>query len=246
MNKYCVYLHRRKDNNEVFYIGEGTERRPYTFCKYTRSKSWHDIVSKSGGHIVEIVKTNLTKEEALDFEKQLINQYPNVINSKTRRTVKSIPSCVLDEFEYSETSPSFLIWKDTKKPAGFLIKTNNKNYWRVTVGKQKFMVHRLIATLIHGNISLQMVVNHLDGNGLNNHRNNLEVCSQAINMKNVNTKNSEHQGVKFKTRDNAWVATWRENGKTRSKSFSVKKYGLLESKELALQFRFLMIQNHAT
>lgn len=30
MNKFCVYCHIRPDKNEVFYIGRGDNKRPYS------------------------------------------------------------------------------------------------------------------------------------------------------------------------------------------------------------------------
>jgi hypothetical protein len=68
-----VYKHIRKDTNEVFYIGIGkTEKRAYSNAN--RNKHWHNIVNKYG-YIVEIIKTNLTKEDAIQIEIDLIKNY---------------------------------------------------------------------------------------------------------------------------------------------------------------------------
>lgn len=65
-----VYQHRRKDTNEVFYIGIGA-------CKYRayditgRNKHWKRIVDKVG-YDIEILIEDLSWEEARIVERQLI------------------------------------------------------------------------------------------------------------------------------------------------------------------------------
>lgn len=66
-----VYLHRRKDTNEVFYVGIGqTEKRAYD-VKSRKNKYWKRIVEKYG-YIVEILLTNLSWVQACEKEKELI------------------------------------------------------------------------------------------------------------------------------------------------------------------------------
>ena len=68
-----VYQHRRKDTNEVFYIGIGNkESRAYN--KYRNNRHWHYIVNKIG-YTVEITHQDLIWEEACSIEKYLIAFY---------------------------------------------------------------------------------------------------------------------------------------------------------------------------
>jgi hypothetical protein len=68
-----VYQHRRKDNNEIFYIGIGlTDKRAY-HIKY-RGKFWKDYTSKYQ-YEVEITHQNIIWEEACVIEKYLISFY---------------------------------------------------------------------------------------------------------------------------------------------------------------------------
>lgn len=68
-----VYQHRRKDTNEIFYIGIGKNtNRAYN--KYSRSKVWKDVVFKTD-YIVEILYNNLSWDEACLKEIQLIKLY---------------------------------------------------------------------------------------------------------------------------------------------------------------------------
>lgn len=62
-----------------------------------------------------------------------------------------------------------------------------KRYHRITVRDKNNIpctvsVHRLVATLFISKIPKGMVVNHKDGNKLNNHVNNLEICTIKQNI----------------------------------------------------------------
>lgn len=74
---YYVYFHKRKTNGEIFYIGKGKLNR--CFVKYGRSLYWNNIVNKDG-YIVEIFKDNLSEQESLKKEIELINIYKPICN----------------------------------------------------------------------------------------------------------------------------------------------------------------------
>ena len=60
MNDKVVYLHRRKLDNKVFYVGMGYKKRAYDFS--SRNKFWINYVKKYGEIIVgvRIEKIHLT------------------------------------------------------------------------------------------------------------------------------------------------------------------------------------------
>lgn len=67
-----VYQHIRKDKNEVFYIGIGTEmKRAYT--KKRNNPHWNNIV-KNHEYTVEILHQDVTWEQACEYEKKLISE----------------------------------------------------------------------------------------------------------------------------------------------------------------------------
>ncbi len=70
--KIVVYLHRRKDTNEVFYVGIGLKDRPYDIRG--RNNHWRNIVNKVGFN-TEIIEDNLTWEEACERERYWIKFY---------------------------------------------------------------------------------------------------------------------------------------------------------------------------
>lgn len=71
-----IYRHIRKDKNEVFYIGIGTDNKG----KYIRAKSknrnryWKRIVDKTN-YEIEILFDNISKEEAIKKEIEFIQLY---------------------------------------------------------------------------------------------------------------------------------------------------------------------------
>lgn len=68
-----VYLHKRKDNNDVFYVGIGksTER---AYSKDSRNTHWHSLVKKYG-YLVDITHNDIIYDEAFGIEKYLIEFY---------------------------------------------------------------------------------------------------------------------------------------------------------------------------
>ncbi len=69
-----VYLHRRNDNDKIFYIGIGqTEDRAYQ-TKNRKNKYWLNITNKYG-YSIEIIESDLTWEKACEIEKELIKKY---------------------------------------------------------------------------------------------------------------------------------------------------------------------------
>jgi hypothetical protein len=68
-----VYLHRRLDTNDVFYVGIGAQSKR-AYLKIGRNKHWHNIVNKFG-YSIEITHDNIIWEEACSIEKYLISFY---------------------------------------------------------------------------------------------------------------------------------------------------------------------------
>lgn len=61
---------------------------------------------------------------------------------------------------------------------------NNNGYARVAINQRRTLVHRLVAeTYLKPRRGRAKLVNHIDGDKLNNHYTNLEWCTQKQNMK---------------------------------------------------------------
>lgn len=72
---FFVYVHKRKDNGRIFYVGKGCRYRHKS--KWARTPHWHNIVNKYG-YTAEIVKNNLTQDAAFAFEMKLIKKYKHL------------------------------------------------------------------------------------------------------------------------------------------------------------------------
>ena len=72
-----VYLHRRTDNNEIFYVGIGNNIKRAYDVKNRSNKHWKGIVKKYG-HIVEIIENDLSWKDACIKEKELIKKYGRI------------------------------------------------------------------------------------------------------------------------------------------------------------------------
>lgn len=70
--RHYVYIHRKSTTGEVFYVGKGYGKRAWK--KSTRSEWWKRIEAKHG-RTVEILKDDLTEDEAFALEKETILRY---------------------------------------------------------------------------------------------------------------------------------------------------------------------------
>ena len=76
--KAYVYTHTRLDNNEVFYVGIGTQDKYKRASRvHYRTNYWNNIVKKCGWK-VDIVFDNLSWEDACKKEKELILKYGRI------------------------------------------------------------------------------------------------------------------------------------------------------------------------
>lgn len=112
---------------------------------------------------------------------------------------------------------------------------NNKGYYCVNLYMNskvyKYQVHRLVGIAFVPNPNNYPVINHIDGNPLNNHESNLEWCTQSHNMKhawdtglqsnrhaNASNKNrggsSKYVGVSWSEQRQRWCAHIRVNKKS--------------------------------
>lgn len=72
VNIYYVYVHRRLDTLEVFYVGKGSTNRAWV--KFRKNYHWKSIVEKHG-YSVEIVKDGMHESCSFALERLLIAKY---------------------------------------------------------------------------------------------------------------------------------------------------------------------------
>jgi hypothetical protein len=68
----CLYIHTRKSDGGIFYVGIGNKKRPYD--KIKRNRFWKSIVKKYD-YDITILKTTMSWEEACELEIKMIAFY---------------------------------------------------------------------------------------------------------------------------------------------------------------------------
>lgn len=113
--KYYVYVHKDPEGT-VFYVGKGTGRRAWA---KDRHGLWKKYVERfDGKYTVEIVKDNLTEQEALDLENSLMNKYGGQLINWVNYGL------MMDHGVYSEYWNKYREISKTKKEAKLLEKTD--------------------------------------------------------------------------------------------------------------------------
>ena len=113
-------------------------------------------------------------------------------------------------------------------------------YAATKVGGKRVLLHRMLMNLEIGD---PMMVDHKDGDGLNNKRTNLRVVDALLNQRNrkANSNNSSGvHGVIFREnhgKAGAWVATAVRDGRLVTRTFGCLKRGSDEAKRLAIEWR---------
>ena len=151
-----------------------------------------------------------------------------------------------ENFSLSDESPSGLIHKVSRKrvKAGNCVGTpHHSKHWVVRFSGKNYQIHRIIWILLNGSIQDDLVVDHLDGDGLNNKIVNLALKTSRHNQQNQSIHCDNTSGVAGVCINRAggklnWAANWRGcDGKKIFRSFSCNKYGYDEAKELAVKCR---------
>lgn len=106
--------------------------------------------------------------------------------------------------------------KHAGKRAGCLAKTKWNAYVLVGVEGVLYKGHRIIWEMHNGPIPEGMVIDHVDGDGLNNRLSNIRICTQAQNMCNrapIGNNPFKYKGVSWDKVRSKWVVTVSIKGK---------------------------------
>lgn len=72
MRTYYVYVHKRKSDGSVFYVGQGCKKRAWS--QSGRNRHWHRIVAKHG-YEVKVIIEGVSQPCALSMERATISFY---------------------------------------------------------------------------------------------------------------------------------------------------------------------------
>lgn len=169
-------------------------------------------------------------------------------------------------FYYDPSVPTGLRWKEDRftwkgrirvkkgTSAGSINTDNSKNYRSCTVyhNGARWFAARVVWILHNGHLDNELVIDHIDGNTLNNSIENLRAVKQVINNRNASKRkdnNTGVSGVHFTTAPGRKggvytyaTASWytSENVSKRC-HYSVLKHGLLPAFQMAFERRELEI-----
>lgn len=161
---------------------------------------------------------------------------------------------VLDMIEYSEDSPSGLIWK---VGGGRKIRGGQVGYykpqvrgvytratWTTMIKYKSYLCYRLVWILHNGTIPENYEIDHIDGNSLNNRIENLRCIESIFNKRNrafslLNTTGITgvvmHVNKSGKT---YYKAQWsKPDGKRGAKYFAIDEFGDELAEFLAAEYR---------
>lgn len=108
-------------------------------------------------------------------------------------------------------------WAMAGKPAGFV----SEGYVRVNFQRRKLHASRVIYAIWHGHDPGRLLVDHIDGNPLNNRPSNLRLATDAQNTAHQNKLRSDstsgERGVTWKKKNGKWAVQVGPSGKGRSR-----------------------------
>ena len=120
-------------------------------------------------------------------------------------------------------------------------KSANRLYAKRLYKGKTIRMHQVIADCTIGN-----VIDHINGDGLDNRKNNLRVCTQSDNMKNIKMRKNNISGVRgvhWDKNAKKWFCQVQNNGK---KTYLGLYKNLEQAKEVVLSHHKLISEFYQT
>lgn len=160
----------------------------------------------------EIGKFNACSRECSNEYRKTFDSVPKkqneIIEKENYYIIKiideeNIYNCLIDKDDISKIQNYYWTIRKDKRHL------NSTPYIQSCKKGKRVHLHRLIT-----NCPSDKVVDHINGNGLDNRKNNLRLVNQSINC--VNRHHKRSIGVKYVPRNDYWVAYIRLNGKLKN------------------------------
>ena len=165
-----------------------------------------------------------------------------------------------DYFVVDPESPTGLRWRDdvvrmyTSKQSGTSVAGQPAGVKRIIEGRSDsivvllrgkiYIVSRVIWEMVNGTIPEGYIIDHLDGDALNNKIENLACKTRGENMQNRKLDKRNNTGVPGVVFNGwAYIARYQNvEKKSKTKAFPIKTYGKEEAFRLACEWRLSMLQ----
>lgn len=254
---YCVYMHVDKEGTP-FYVGSGTIKRAMQkeLENSKMNSSCRGIAySQKVGELnfdydVNIVCQNLTKSEAIDLEILHYEENKSTIVNKNKPShIVQIDAAEVSQFvKYNPEFKTGLEWTVDLYAMGDKGRRNaakgtqagsvmQGRHSTIKISGVNYLCHRVVAALHNLDITSK-IVDHIDGDLSNNRIENLRVTDQKTNNRNCAIGSNNKSGKKGVYIGEVSIsAHWKENWVSKTRSFSVNKYGYDEAFRLACEYR---------
>lgn len=93
---------------------------------------------------------------------------------------------------------------------------DHRSYVKVRIKGRQYLLHRLVWVFFYGDLLEGMVVDHIDGNTLNNKVENLRMCTVSQNGQNIHRGRGDYsslKGISFSKKQGKYVSQIRVSGK---------------------------------
>ena len=143
--------------------------------------------------------------------------------------------------KYDESSPTFLVRKESGDVAGSLRSRKNGDKFRVDVSicNKVYAGHRVIWSMFNSYIDPELYIDHLDGDPWNNNISNLRLVTLGDNSRNKKLQYNNITGTTgvHLTSYGYSVQIYDLGGARLTKHFSIRKYGEIKALSLAIEWR---------
>lgn len=194
---YCgKHLHQMERHGEI--LPENKTRNRLTTCCICGEKAkstWtdgnqycqrHYMQLYNNGHILERTIFDANKYEDHEDYTECIT-YDKDFNESGRVLIDMDKKSIVQQYKV------------------YICKHNQKFYAMITVNGKKYFLHRFLMNIHEESYSIDKVVDHINGNSLDNRLINLRICTQKENSQN-NRKESNIRGVSWVKANKKWTA----------------------------------------
>lgn len=168
---------------------------------------WHDGKSYCRKHYLQMYRYGKTYERTIYDRNEYVDHND-----------EGYTECIMYNKNFEEVGRT-LIDLDKKpyveKYKIYMRATSNKKYAIISLGDgQKLLLHRFLLEIYDRDYSVDRCVDHKNGNSLDNRIDNLRICSQGDNMKNIKKGDNYVCGIKWLSESQKWEAVITHNYKT--------------------------------